>query len=460
MHPWHSVTLSAAGRVPLDQNESLARVQARVGLYSADFRHPHPLDNGSARDIRQSSLSQGFLRSSPKITLHVQSPSNSTSAATPDKPKPLPQLPWTCHVCQHAHLLPANSPATPSPTCSMCGTSLDIPPTSPAANGANGANAGGATITCTRCTLINPLSAASCAAAASAMDPTGVVMIKLSFRGGGEKGFHQSLLAAMRARAWDADQASSLSPSSSLPTSRPAAGGGGLDSPMLTSSSSSPSPTVKPLGLSGIVAKQEQEQLTQQSALSTAFSDLDALMSKAQDMVTLSSTIAAKLKRSTNSSSSSTDTTPDSLISEFRTYLLSLGATSTLAGSEWPPWANAPQATTATMFEAVGVGVRARQLESGARVVHTERFEDARVFAELTRWLTEGRGGAAAGAGAGGWVGLSALEVAERLGGGVSVALARQLLEHAVRAGVVVVDVPGGRYYVNVWNDQVVGKQR
>ncbi|KAF9970456.1 hypothetical protein BGZ73_006820 [Actinomortierella ambigua] len=96
--------------------------------------------------------------------------------------------------------------------------------------------------------------------------------IKLSFRGGGSTNFYSTLRSTMALKAWE---------------------------------------------VSGIIRTVETAQKQNEQTLSSAFQDLQALMDKAADMVTLAETISSRLMRS-NSQDTETVVT-------FKSYLLSMG---------------------------------------------------------------------------------------------------------------------------------------
>ncbi|KAI9224815.1 EAP30/Vps36 family-domain-containing protein [Blastocladiella britannica] len=597
MDRWLPAELSPAGRPLLMAAESLARVQARVGLYHGRIRLSGRFENGaihltshrllylpalsdspaasggahnggSAAALNigvpnldesapayqldlglvcSASLSPGFLRSSAKIELELEwsEPTFWPTTTTPPLSskamggaRALPPTPWTCHVCQHVHVDPiAEAPATacvlcgnrrrvtsrPCGSCTyenedpnvsaciMCGAPLAL---LPGANGSPHSSSSSSAAAaandplihpyaCLRCTVVNAPGTRVCYVCGMVLFRLRTASIKISFRGGGEKGFYSALLDAIREHRWAATAASDQPPRPSSQSDL-ASGSSSPSSSMLHAPAASPAslvsatppPAPRSMGLSGIVAQHEKTQSTQREAMSSAFSDLDALMAKAQDMVNLSATIASKLKSLNRPSSTemTTESSTDALVAEFRGYLLSLGAT-TAIGVESA--ALGKRATgddrdralardvaevlaavlpshggilgmndlycmfnrargislvspsdlwTATQqFPALGLPCVARELDSGARVVHTARFADHALFADLDQWLRPPAGQPP-------WSGqgIDVVTVAQQLGG-VSVALARQLMAHAVREGVVVVDQAAERWYFNAF---------
>ncbi|KAI9183731.1 Vacuolar protein-sorting-associated protein 36 [Blastocladiella emersonii ATCC 22665] len=510
MNRWTPCTLTPAGRPTLAADEILHRVQTRVGLYDGQTRLPGSHEDGAAHltsrrllfvsavkspspgqpplaialalaDVANATLAPGFLRSSPKITLDLAwaDPLPASAAAAARPPSSAKPAPWTCHVCQRVHVAPSDMTRS---ACADCGNARQAARACPACTFANPPSSTACAMcqsplapvttavssVCPRCTLANTPSARACAACGLALTgETQRAVVKLSFRQGGSQAFYQALVTALRARA-------SPSPGAVAPVAAPA----------------SAPPAPKPLGLSGIVAHQEQSQSSQREALSTAFADLDALMAKAQEMVSLSTTIASKLKQSRDLSAVDDDN--DALVAEFRSAMLSLGATASLgtesgalgakvrgddrdralardladflahvlpaSGSQGGILAltdlycmfNRARGVAlvspsdlwhaAGQLAPLGLPYTARELDSGARIVHTPRYADTGLFAELEAWAKEVPRD-----------GLDAVAVAAKLGPAVSVALARQLLAHAARAGRLAVDAPSGRYFTNLF---------
>ncbi len=175
--------------------------------------------------ILQSDYYAGLFTSSPKVTLHLT---------------PAPQQSdWLCHVCAF------NNPYVLN-VCSLCGVPQPLQsPSTP----------------CPACTFLNPPDRSTCEICESPLDD--VLIIKLSFRKGGDKPFYAALKRALQAKAW-------------------------LTAPSTTS-------TTTGTGISGILHTAQASAQGQQDHLKDALQDLEALMAKAKDMVSLAADLNEKL---------------------------------------------------------------------------------------------------------------------------------------------------------------------
>ncbi|KAI9775861.1 MAG: hypothetical protein M1839_000735 [Geoglossum umbratile] len=165
------IDLTTALRPSLLPDETLLFVQDAVGLYEGKYKIPNcqnghayltshracyvdneePRKNSVAvtlRDVDRCEFYAGFLKSSPKITLHFKPPKRSSAllniparsatsspllrAVTPTSPSPPAPAPqpastatWICPICSFSNPVPSNfDPAntnTPSPPCLACG---------------------------------------------------------------------------------------------------------------------------------------------------------------------------------------------------------------------------------------------------------------------------------------------------------------------------------------------------
>ncbi|KNE64182.1 hypothetical protein AMAG_09225 [Allomyces macrogynus ATCC 38327] len=454
-------------------------------------------------------LQAGFLRSSPKITLDLvwtdlAPPSTGTpgTASTTSLAVPAAAKPWSCAVCDFANFGP------PSTKCARCGVVPTPPSTSAACPQCTFANRASATVCamcayplpsssttiCPRCTLANPVDATKCRACTYVLRDEEAVMlppvlktatVKLSFRGGGANAVYKAIKDALQAQAWKRvtsprERAVSSSVTASRDAVRLSPMQGRLASPLAPSMDMGFG-MVAPIGVGGLVKRQEQEQQLQQQTLDSAFADLDALMAKAHDMVTLSNAIAAKLRARTATGTES----DEALVAQFRSSMMALGATAALGAADLPSSRAATTDdrdralarevadflhhvfaqgkgqgqiiavsdlycmfnrargvamvsphdfwTAAQVLAMLQVGFEARTLASGTRVVHAARFADAALFTDLRQWAAR-----------------DALDVATAAARwGVAVALAAQLLKHAVAHGCVVVDAPADMYFAN-----------
>jgi ESCRT-II complex subunit VPS36 len=111
--------------------------------------------------------------------------------------------------------------------------------------------------------------------------------IKISFRGGGEKIFHERLKGAMTQRKWLLQGAP--------PVPRP-----NLDNDNNDSGSSTPTERVKTVGIAGLEQRRLDLRKNNELVIGSAFEDLEALMASAKDIVALAETFA----RQTNGTAS------------------------------------------------------------------------------------------------------------------------------------------------------------
>lgn len=184
---------------------------------------------------------------------------------------------WKCEVCEEDN----DGIRT---KCSVCGFSRKKH-TEP--------NAGN--WTCSICTFVNPATVDStcqvCEAPRSAVIisslPSQSVKVenlkyRLSFRSGGSTVFFTKLKSV-----WEAE---------------------------LAKSSSVPDEEVVTVGISGLLRRQEEKKLSTEASLLTAFSDLDALMRSAGEMVQLASKISEKIATATGDLSSKERNTFNDLV--------------------------------------------------------------------------------------------------------------------------------------------------
>ncbi|RPB05458.1 Vps36-domain-containing protein [Choiromyces venosus 120613-1] len=216
------IDLTPASRPFLLPDETLLFVQNAVGLYEGKYKIPN-YQNGSAyltshracyvddedprkfsiavelKDVDRMEYYAGFLKSSPKITLHLKpqnianaaaaaasSPGNRSTVSTPKSATPLirPTSPlpvstgvWICPICSFSNPIPSNyilqvTPAGSVPPCLACGirpspgvleSSFQQPPPRPATTAATTTGDGDeATFACPRCTFLNHCWLRSC----------------------------------------------------------------------------------------------------------------------------------------------------------------------------------------------------------------------------------------------------------------------------------------------------------
>jgi len=307
--------------------------------------------------VKQTEYWAGFLKSSAKITLVLgDSPANVPDAA--GSSHQLPQeatiqtqsalyddeslhpssQTWACHVCGFRNLASSGS------KCGLCGVTrpndivqrttssrkpASTPPGRPFINGSEPASGTatptldpavtGALISCPSCTFLNHPSMVRCEVCDSPLGtfastrtpsrastpvvtsrpgtpstagpPTPALgsngsssapptFVRLSFRRGGDKTFYAALKKALQAKEWDVDR--------KLRSRRPAASsqvsGDNLDQHRTTT-----------IGIDGILRTIDLDARDKEDDMQEALSDLEALMTRAKDMVSLAQSLNAKV---------------------------------------------------------------------------------------------------------------------------------------------------------------------
>lgn len=265
--------------------------------------------------VERYSSKTGFLTSSPKVVLYLR-PKETQCALHPILPlnrpsevsvsgPPAVAPPWICHICEAENpperakcgecgiVRPADRQASPS---SRSGT----PSASWACSICTFDNAAGRTA-CEMCEtprrtphhlerpsppLSDALGSSSPSAAGSSEDQ--LDFVKLSFRGVGPSNFLAHLQIVLQKQEWHQRQQPSHSAAAVV-------------------------------GVAGLLKKVQLEQEGAASRLDAAFSDLDALMDKAGEMIKLADAISAKLASRTDPS------VDDALERQFRGLLNDLG---------------------------------------------------------------------------------------------------------------------------------------
>ncbi|KAL7271240.1 Vacuolar protein-sorting-associated protein 36 [Rhizina undulata] len=349
------IDFTPASRPVFLPDETLLFVQNAVGLYDGKFKIPN-YQNGCAyltshracyvdneeprkysvavelKDVDRVEFYAGFLKSSPKITLHLKSypPSSSpgqSTTASPHISTPLtrpssPALqagPWICPICSFSNPFPSNytptvTPASSIPPCLSCGIrpppqlleksflpqnipNTSLPTLSLTSDPASGTEA---TFACPRCTFLNHPSLLTCEICserllspnltpsqlstirADSPAPTSRIAglpespdsIKFSFRASGEKIFHERLKSAMLQRKWLL--------ASAPPVPKP-------------STQSSPLAKERLVGIAGLERQGLEARKQNTLAISDAFYDLEALMGRAKEMIALAENFSTRL---------------------------------------------------------------------------------------------------------------------------------------------------------------------
>ncbi|KAG0212185.1 hypothetical protein BGX28_006731 [Mortierella sp. GBA30] len=289
--------------------------------------------------------------------------------------------------------------------------------------------------------------------------------VKLSFRAGGNGNFHSLLRTATAAKAWE---------TKSKP--RPALTARTASSPAQQLDALSATPSLKVGGISGIMRTVETNKKVADETLSQAFQDLQGLMDKAAEMVTLAESISNRLAKSSTVNNEETAT--------FKTYLLSMGiaapVTKDTAGAVFHkelarelvefilPIVEREGGTMSLMdvycvfnrargvelispkdlhtacqmFTELNLALRLRKFDSGLLVIQTmARYSDDEVSSSITKQIQELPPGA----------GLTAVEVASAIQ--ISVALAHEQLLMTEARGLICRDesVEGLRFFDNLF---------
>ncbi|KAJ3807367.1 EAP30/Vps36 family-domain-containing protein [Lentinula aff. lateritia] len=262
----------------------------------------------------------GLFSSSPKVTFHL-------SIEDPALEEPSGFGSWECEVCAYRNP-PGLSPSA-ARVCALCGVPRSLPaksassevpqpnidtsfPTSASTSAFPQRFEKPSSISCPACTFLNHPSMQTCeicstplpkasgdrthieAKSAPTTRPTtpglndndiGSKMLKLSFRKGGDKVFYTALKRSLKGRAWE------ITPSN--------AGTNSVRS-----------------GISGIMQAVETNAQNRDTDMSNALQDLEALMVKAKDMVSLAAELNERLTASTTTANNPYSSVPSSTPTE------------------------------------------------------------------------------------------------------------------------------------------------
>ncbi|TPX48639.1 hypothetical protein SeMB42_g01930 [Synchytrium endobioticum] len=346
------LTLSSALRPLLVPGETILLQQRDVGLYDGNKRlwshdkgvayiSTHRIlwvPDDAAHQLTSTAIAiplscivkmepmPAFVTQSPKIALHLTptrgSQHTTTTTTTPSHLQP-PNPPdaWPCPICSTPN-------RSTDAKCSECGVKKSGPPPSPLSTTVPSPQRIPTAPTpppngnpCKACTFINQPDTIQCIVCATPLDslpssehashptltphaqhastqPLPHLVLKLSFRSLGMPAFAKALRSAVQRREWE-------------PISEPH-----------TPSASAPTKVELMSGIGSIMRNVDQSRAAVTSSLSEAFRDLDALMHKASDMVSLAESISARLSAASSASDDSSEMTT------FREYLLDLGIAS------------------------------------------------------------------------------------------------------------------------------------
>lgn len=257
--------------------------------------------------IRQTEHWAGFLKSSPKITLTLgestaASAASTSTASLPASDASIPRAvqAWVCRICGFSN--------SASAKCTLCGVARDLGtannqpsrPTTPAPRSVTPVSPSPAEqsiqsiegIACPTCTFLNHPSMSRCEVcdsilgtaippAESASTRTTTGFVRLSFRKGREKDFYAALKTGIVTKAWE--------------------GSGRRSGPQGESVTAKDTVTV---GIDGILKTIDLNAQEQTSEMQDALQDLNALMLKAKEMVSLAQSFNARLPNNQNSETS------------------------------------------------------------------------------------------------------------------------------------------------------------
>ncbi|KAJ5096167.1 hypothetical protein NUU61_005523 [Penicillium alfredii] len=324
-----------------------AEYQSKAGFLKSSPKvtlYPKPQKNKT--DKSRSATASPGISQSPRLGNSLSPlPRTSTPQKSPS-PKPASAT-WICPICSFSNPVPSNfDPATATaathlPPCLACGikppfttvlkasisaaTSRDSPlPTGALRednpvqfNGQAQTLQPGGSVSCPRCTFVNhpslvecemcgaPLLSGSSNAGIRADSPAPFFeqsritntevseSIKLSFRAGGEKVFHERLKGALIQRKWLLQDAPPVPPPSQA-TSSP--------SLQIPTALESPPPAPRPsgVGIAGLERRGFETRKNNELVIGNSFEDLEALMASAKQIVALAETLARESGMATN----------------------------------------------------------------------------------------------------------------------------------------------------------------
>ncbi|ESK82850.1 vacuolar protein sorting-associated protein 36 [Moniliophthora roreri MCA 2997] len=268
----------------------------------------------------------GLFKSSPKVTLHLASPSDGAVVSES----------WECQVCAFRNP-PGLSPSA-AKICALCGvprssqgasssTSDRLSSSLPSSSTPNLGYADRrarklSSIPCPTCTFLNHPALKSCEICESPLpDPSasemksapasrpdspdiddeasGETIMKISFRKGGDKTFYAELKRSLKGKAWEAMTVAS----NRSMTPAGASSNGGTAGDLYNKS-----------GISGIIQSVQNTSLTRETHMQDALKDLEALMVKAKDMVRLAAELNERLTAVTSTTTTATPSSSSTVL--------------------------------------------------------------------------------------------------------------------------------------------------
>ncbi|KAG1750440.1 EAP30/Vps36 family-domain-containing protein [Suillus paluster] len=322
----------------------------------------------------------GLFKSSPKVSLFLDADTALTLNTTSGHGAEVSES-WECEVCSHRN--PPGLSPTAARICALCGVPRsafagstasepsshskssfpflsDSPYTSLSSSSSPGplsppsTNDNSDGITCPACTFLNHPSLRACeicttplpnidhagntrgaksappsrpvSPVGDSLDPANL-LIKLSFRKGGDKLFYNVLRRALKSQTWEGKRIGQTARSGASSLSAP-------------SSNYGPTPiAMRRSGIDGILRNVEESAQNTNTDLNDALKDLEALMMKAKSLVHLAGELNEKLTASSTTITTSTLTSPFLMVSSPSapgTQPPSLFSTTTLVPSTEP----------------------------------------------------------------------------------------------------------------------------
>ncbi|KAF3480795.1 uncharacterized protein GIQ15_06142 [Arthroderma uncinatum] len=411
---------------------------------------------------------------------------------------------WVCPICSFSNPVPSNfdpsATATAIPPCLACGIKPPLttvlkaaiasarPPPTPVSTSTPISASTPTTSTtstgeaCPRCTFVNHPSLQECEICGAGLQASSrgrslspgragspapfltssrqlenteiVECIKLSFRAGGERAFHERLKGALIQRKWILQDAPPI-PKSFKPSAGDRLEGGGGDTTLSTARSTA-------VGIAGLERRGLETRKNNEAVIGGAFEDLEALMASAKEVVALAESFSRAEEQDESQSQSAVQsaaalgmvTTKDMLGSTSSLYISELSrnlaeyltderqAILPQAGgimSLIDLWAvfnrarNGVELVSPTDFfaaaeqwEKLRLPVRLRRFKSGLLVVQRHDWTDEQTLRQLEAWFEELRRVAPESEVAWDWRaygrGVTAYEAGQRFGWSVGVA--------------------------------------
>ncbi|KAF7718104.1 Uncharacterized protein PECH_002441 [Penicillium ucsense] len=278
-------------------------------------------------------------------------------------PKPI-NATWVCPICSFSNPVPSNfDPATvtgntPLPPCLACGIKPPLatvlkaainaastresplptaePPETgrvsvPDKNGVSSLSTAVKKVPCPRCTFMNHPSLVECEICGASLGASAAFpqlhgtsrtdspapffaqsrivnsevtdSIKLSFRNGGDKTFHDRLKGALVQRKWLLQNAPPVPAPSQRTDSPNNPGAAAVEGPQ------SPAPRSTLVGIAGLEQRGLETRINNQLVIGNAFEDLEALMASAKQIVALAESLARESGMNSNGGASTETTT-------------------------------------------------------------------------------------------------------------------------------------------------------